>query len=93
MRSLNSVSVFLQTRYGDCWALQDAASPNYRTTDLLYFYDVLVHSDRPIEFLAAVCNSSSKYICFQTPTRDQGFDRDRSTKKVIGWKMNVRCRG
>ena len=34
---------YLQTRYGDHWALQDVASPSYRTADLLYFYDVLLY--------------------------------------------------
>lgn len=78
---------YLQTRYGDHWALQDVAFPTSRTADLSYFYDVLVHSDRPVEFLVVVCRSSIKYICFQTPTRDQGStetDPENSYRMVNG---------
>ena len=77
----------LRDRYGDLWALCDPAKPNYRNADLVYFFDVLVHSTRPLAMLDELSNSCRKYLCFQTPTRDEGqteIDPEKSCRLENG---------
>ena len=59
----------------------------FRPCDLFFFFDVLVHSADPLKLLERLGASTGKYLCFQTPTRDQGvteFDVEKSCRLENG---------
>jgi hypothetical protein len=74
--------------FGDMFEVSSSASPRFRKSELIYFFDVLVHSPRPLEFLDGVSSAATKYLCLQTPTRDIGeteFDISKSCRLENGF--------
>ena len=74
---------YLINYYGPNFELSAVDNPKYRKCDLLYFFDVIVHAAKPLDFLDAVSESCTKYLCFQSPTRDTGateYDVAKSCK-------------
>jgi len=57
--------------FGPRFELVDESS-EFRKCDLFFFFDVLVHSEDPLALLDKVSLSTTKFLCFQTPTRDAG---------------------
>ena len=78
---------YCQKRFGDFFDISTTTSPKYQNADLLFFFDVLVHSAHPRDFLDSVCESTKKFLCFQTPTRDNGstvYNPDQSCRLENG---------
>ena len=75
---------YLNEYNGPLFKLSPVVNPLYRECDLLYFFDVLIHAEKPFEFLDDVSKSCRKYLVFQTPTRDRGdteFDVSKSCRR------------
>jgi hypothetical protein len=62
---------FCNSTFGPRFELVDESS-EFRKCDLFFFFDVLVHSEDPLALLDKVSLSTTKFLCFQTPTRDAG---------------------
>jgi hypothetical protein len=78
---------FCKRQYGDFFHLSNAVGTQYQKADLVYFFDVMVHSHDPLEFLDAAAVAAKRYLCFQTPTRDLGsteYDPDKSCRLENG---------
>ena len=78
---------FCNNRYGNHFNVSGTVGARYKTADLVYFFDAMVHCHNPLGFLDAAALATTRYLCFQTPTRDLGpteYDPEKSCRLENG---------